>query len=138
MAPLHVVHVLHTLRTGGMEKGVTTLVSHSSPDVRHSIVCLTTSGAMAERLPPGTPVLEMNKGPGNSPRFLWRLSRQLKALRPDVIHTRNWGGHDGVIAARLFGHRGVVHGEHGWEMADVAGAHSRRRKVRRFLSRWVA
>lgn len=31
---------------------------------------------------------------------------QLKALKPDVVHTRNWGGLDGIIAARLAGIRG--------------------------------
>lgn len=137
MAAIHVVHVLYSLGTGGLEKGLTTLIARSPSAFRHSVVCLSTSGEMAALLPPGTPVFEMHKPPGNSPRFVWRLARKLADLRPDVVHTRNWGGLDGVIAARLAGHRHVVHGEHGWEMGDALGASRRRRVLRKLLSRWV-
>lgn len=137
MGDLHVVHVLHSLGTGGMEKGVTTVVRNASPRVRHSVLCLSTSGPMAQRLPPHTPVVEMHKPPGNSSHFLWRLSRQLLEMDADVVHTRNWGGMDGIVAARLAGVRGVVHGEHGWDVGDVAGKKWRRRWVRKLLSRWV-
>jgi sugar transferase (PEP-CTERM/EpsH1 system associated) len=77
----------------------------------------------------------MGKPPGNSVRFLFRLAKALRELRPDVVHTRNWGGSDGIVAARLAGIRRVVHGEHGWDASDPRG--ERRRRARRWLSRLV-
>ena len=135
---IHVVHVLHALGTGGMERGLTNVIRNRSRGFEHSVVCLTQSGEMARLLPKDTEVVEMHKPPGNSPRFVWRLSRTLKQLRPGVVHTRNWGGMDGVIAARVAGLRRVVHGEHGWDMADPEGRNRKRRLARRWLSRWVS
>jgi sugar transferase (PEP-CTERM/EpsH1 system associated) len=134
---IRVAHVLHSLETGGMEKGVTTLVRNASPDMEQIVVCLTTSGPMARNLPEGAHVVEMRKPRGNSIRFFWKLARTFKKLGVDVVHTRNWGGMDGIIGARLAGIRAVVHGEHGWEIVDRHGQSARRRKVRRFLQRWV-
>jgi sugar transferase (PEP-CTERM/EpsH1 system associated) len=134
---MRVVHVLHSFGTGGLEKGVATLTRHGSEDIEHVILCLTVSGDSARLLRPGTPVLELHKPAGNSFRFLWRLSRALKDLAPDLVHTRNWSGMDGIIAARLAGIRSVVHGEHGWGMDDPDGRSPRRVRVRRLLARWV-
>lgn len=136
-APVLVAHVLYSFGTGGLEKGIATVVRAASPEFAHTVVCLTESGASARLLPPGTRVIELRKAPGNSPRFLWRLSRVLRGLHPQVVHTRNWSGIDGVFAARLAGLRGVVHGEHGWGMDDPDGLDPRRLRVRRFAQRWV-
>jgi len=66
--------------------------------------------------------------------FLARLAVRLRRLRPDVLHTRNWGGIDGVLAGRLAGLPAIVHGEHGWEMDDLRGASAKRQLIRRTLS----
>lgn len=135
--PVRVAHVLYSFGTGGLEKGIATVVGNASPEFEHIVVCLTESGASARLLPPGTRVVELHKPPGNSPRFLWRLARALRSLRPDVVHTRNWSGMDAVVAARLAGIRNVVHGEHGWGVEDPEGLNPKRLRVRRFLDRWV-
>ncbi len=133
-APLRVVHVVYCFRTGGMEKGIVTCIRNASPDLRHVIVCLTVSGEMERLLPPQTPLLALDKPPGNSVRFLWKLAGVLRSLAPCVVHTRNWSGMDGIIAARLAGIRAVVHGEHGWEALDPRGDNRKRLVVRRVLS----
>jgi sugar transferase (PEP-CTERM/EpsH1 system associated) len=132
-----VVHVLHSFGTGGLEKGIATLARNASRCFRHIILCLATSGESRKLLPPNIEIYEMNKSAGNSALFLLALSRKLKSVRPDVVHTRNWGGIDGIVAARLAGIRCVIQGEHGWAMDDPEGILGRRLKARRFLSRWV-
>jgi sugar transferase (PEP-CTERM/EpsH1 system associated) len=82
-------------------------------------------------------VLELKKPTGNSIVFIWKLAHTLKSLDPDVVHTRNWGGMDGIIAARLMGICSVLHGEHGWGMEDPNGLQPKRVYIRRFLNRWV-
>ncbi|MBA3037208.1 MAG: hypothetical protein FP814_12025, partial [Desulfobacterium sp.] len=100
---IRVVHVVYSFATGGMEKGICTTIKTGSGDFEHIILCLTSSGEMANQLPEGTPVISMGKKPGNSGRFILKLSKTLKQLKPDVIHTRNWSGVDGILAARLAG-----------------------------------
>ena len=65
---------------------------------------------------------------------MFRLRRSLRALRPDIVHTRNFGTLDAVVAARLARVPVVIHGEHGWDTADVDGSSRRRRRIRRWLS----
>ncbi len=137
MKKIRVAHVLFSFGTGGLEKGIATLAQHASEDIEHIILCLSSSGESEQLLPKGARVLSLGKSDGNSVAFLWRLSRILSSLRPDVVHTRNWSGMDGIIAARLAGCRKVVHGEHGWGMDDPYGLDRKRVNVRKFLSRWV-
>lgn len=120
-----------------MEKGVATLVGGTGSDIEHVIVCLTKAGRSTRLLPPGTRVIELGKPPGNSFRFIRMLSRTLGDLRPDIVHTRNWGGVDGVIAARLAGIRAVVHGEHGLVGDDPSGLNRKRLFIRKLVDRWV-
>ena len=88
-------------------------------------------------LPSGTRVIELRKPPGNSVKFLWRFAQILKPLQPAIIHARNWGGTDGILAARLAGIRMTIQGEHGWEIDDVAGLNRKRLIFRRLIEGWV-
>jgi sugar transferase (PEP-CTERM/EpsH1 system associated) len=136
VAKIRVVHILYSFGTGGLEKGIATLVRHSSAGFEHQILCLTTAGSSTRLLPAGLPVFEFRKRPGNSLISLWKLARAIRCLKPDVVHTRNWSGLDGVIAARLAGIRSIVHGEHGWDLEDVDGLRPRRLRIRRLLASW--
>ena len=137
MNKIRIIHVLHTFGTGGMEKGVATIVQNSSELFEHIILCLHSSGETARLLPPGTPIIELHKPPGNSMVFLWKLTRTLKSLKPAIVHARNWGGIDGIIAARMAGIRQTIQGEHGWRIDDPEGLNSKRLKTRRFIDRWI-
>lgn len=108
-----------------------------SADLRHTIVCLDRAGESTRLLPDGTHVVELRKPPGNSPRFLWRLQTTLRSLQPDVVHSRNWGGVDAILAAGLFRVAPVVHGEHGFDMGDPNGRSPRRLRLRRVAARLV-
>ena len=121
-----------------MEKGIATCAEHSSPDLEHTVVCLTSSGRAEGLFPPDTTILEMRKPPGNSFRALWKLARELRGLRPCVLHTRNWAGIDGVIAGRLAGINSIIHGEHGWDVDDLHGESRKRRFIRRQVSGFTA
>ncbi len=138
MSTIRVLHVLHAFGFGGLEKGIATVIRHGSPSFEHVILCLANTGESQSLLPDGTRVIELHKKEGNSPRFFFSLARQLRALQPDVIHTRNWGGMDGIIAANLAGlRRKVVQGEHGWGMEDAYGHSPKRVWIRRLLSMGV-
>ncbi len=128
-----VVHVVHSLATGGLENGVINLVNNAGPEFRHSIVCMTAPGAMRYRVNPNVDVHALGKRPGQDPAAFVRLVRLLRRLRPAVVHTRNWAAYDAIPAARLARVRAVVHSEHGREMADPEGRNARRNRIRRLL-----
>jgi len=137
MNKIRVIHVVYSFATGGLEKGIATVVRHAAPDFEHLIVCLDRSGETARLLPLGTRVIELRKPPGNSIKFLWRFAQILKPLQPAIIHARNWGGTDGILAARLAGIRTTIQGEHGWEIDDAAGLNRKRLIFRRLIEGWV-
>lgn len=128
-----VAHVVHSLATGGLENGVVNLVNTAGPRFRHVVVCMTTDGALRERLKAGTEVFAVGKRPGQDPSAFVRLVRLFRAIHPAMVHSRNWAALDAILAARLAAVRVVVHGEHGREAADPEGRSARRNRVRRIL-----
>lgn len=79
----------------------------------------------------------MHKREGNDWRLIPKLVKLMKDRKPDIVHTRNWGTVDGIVAAKLAGVLTVIHGEHGWNMDDPMGQNIRRRIARKLLSRVV-
>ena len=131
---LRIAHVLHALDVGGTENGTVNVINGLAGDFEHAVVTMAGEGRLASRLPAAVSVVRVAKRPGNDPRAVLGLVRTLRALRPDVVHSRNWGAFDAVYAARLAGVRAVVHGEHGREASDPRGENRRRSALRRWLS----
>jgi glycosyltransferase involved in cell wall biosynthesis len=132
------VHVVDSFGIAGMEKGVSAVTRGTCDEFDHTLVVLRYLHPVTAPLPEGTAIIKMDKRPGISLRFLWRLSRTLRELEPSVVQTRNWGSVEGIVAARLAGIRNVIHGEHGWSVVDPHGRDRKQVLARRFLSRWVS
>ena len=114
--PVRVMHVVYTLRTGGMEMGVVKLVNGLDPGRVQSAICSTTpAGAEIKALVQrSVPVFELSRRAGNDVRVVRDLYRVFKRERPHVVHTHAWGTLlEGLVAARAAGVPVVVHGEHG-------------------------
>jgi sugar transferase (PEP-CTERM/EpsH1 system associated) len=142
--PVHVVHVIQHLQTGGLENGLVNLINGlSTPALRHSIVCLNDYSDFRTRITARpVEVIAIRKRPGKDPAHYSRLYRALRRLQPTVVHTRNVGALDSILVARLAGAPFCVHGEHGWDMHDLDGTSPRYRRYRKllrpFVSRYVA
>jgi sugar transferase (PEP-CTERM/EpsH1 system associated) len=132
-----IAHVVHSLGIGGLENGLVNLVNGSAPGVRHVIVCMTADGRLRTRLRAGVEVITVGKREGHDVRAFATLVRCLRRVGPHIVHSRNWGTFDAVLAARLAGVRAVVHGEHGRDIADPEGRDPRRNRVRRLVSPMV-
>jgi sugar transferase (PEP-CTERM/EpsH1 system associated) len=135
---IHAVHVLDSLAVGGMENGVVNLINATRDRLRHTVVAMSARGPLSERLPASVAVHCIEKRAGMDLGAVLRLGRLLRSLRPDVVHSRNWGALDTVVAARLVGIRTLVHGEHGREAKDPGGLDPRRNRLRRLLSPLVS
>lgn len=134
-----ILHVLHSFNTGGLENGVANLINQTEGrEFQHDICCISKSGNSVRKLiRSNAAVYELNKKPGNDWSIIPKLTKLIKKVQPDIVHTRNWGAIEGIIAARLAGFPRVIHGEHGWNMDDPHGQNFKRRLARKILSHWV-
>jgi sugar transferase (PEP-CTERM/EpsH1 system associated) len=64
---------------------------------------------------------------------LLALLRVMRDFRPFIVHTRNWGALEAILAARLAGVPRTIHSEHGYELDTIGGLPWRRRLIRRGL-----
>ena len=115
------------------------LVNRMDPErFRHDVVCIGSDGPMASRIEQaGVSVHAIGKGQGSDYGLALKLAQVMRRRRPGIVHTRNWGSVDGILAARMAGVPVVIHGEHGREAADPEGRNRRRTLARRLLGRWV-
>ena len=133
-----IMHILDSLNVGGLENGVVNLVNSLNHDkFIHVICCLREVGVMAERLHrKDTEIISM--GNDSTDYFMpIKLMHLISRLRPQVVHTRNWGTIDGIIAAKLARVKYVIHGEHGREFTDLHGSNYKRNLARWILGRWT-
>jgi len=114
-SPIKVMHILHTLGTAGLQKGVVNLANQLNPmDFEISICCLEKSGVFEKRLNPGTKVFVMNKPPGIDYVLPLRLAKLFRREKPMIVHTHDLGTYlYGAIGAKLALGPKIIHGEHG-------------------------
>ncbi len=142
-APL-VVHIIHRLAMGGMENGLVNLINSTPPGrYRHEIISMTDSTDFRQRIRvPDVRVHELHKKPGKDPGSYINLWKCLKSIKPDIVHTRNMSAIEGQASAFMAGVRRRVHGEHGWDVADLHGKNRKyiwmRRILSLFIQRWVS
>ena len=133
--PIKILHILDSLNVGGLENGVVNLVNSLEREkYSHIICCLRKVGPMAQRISKvDVKIFSMNN---NSRDYLMplKLRRLIRCFNPDIVHTRNWGAIDGIIAAKLAGVKYIIHGEHGREYTDLQGSNFKRNLARRMLA----
>jgi sugar transferase (PEP-CTERM/EpsH1 system associated) len=138
----HLVHVVHSLQTGGTEIGLVNMVGALAREFQHTVIGMVEGGPLEARLPVDVAVHRLGKRSGLDLGAIGRLASILRALRPDIVHSRNWGAFDAVIAGAIARVPSIVHGEHGREANDPAGLDRRRNRLRRWtaplVTRYVA
>jgi sugar transferase (PEP-CTERM/EpsH1 system associated) len=134
-----IAHVIYRLDTGGLENGLVNLINRIPAErFRHAIICLTDYTAFRRRIQRGdVSVFALNKPPGNSPLLHFKLWRLLTQLRPDIVHTRNFGTLEAMLPAALAGVPVRVHGEHGHNIVDLDGSNRKYQWVRRAMKPFV-
>ncbi|HEY0063611.1 MAG TPA: TIGR03088 family PEP-CTERM/XrtA system glycosyltransferase [Telluria sp.] len=133
--PRLVVHLVQQLEVGGIENGLINLIRHMPADrYRHAIVCLKDYSTYHAHIQSrGVEIISLNKREGKDFGHYLRMFRTLRALQPDLIHTRNLHGIEGQLVAALAGVKLRVHGEHGREMNDLYGRRLKYQLLRRML-----
>ncbi len=129
---LRVLHVISYMGRGGAEMGILKLIAGLGEEFEHRIC--TTRGFDTDFVRSHFSEEKMYVAGSSDLELqfpLFRLSRIMCQYRPHIVHTRNWGAIEGVLAAKLAGVPVVVHSEHGYEVDMFSGLPIRRRIFRR-------
>ena len=130
---VRVLHVIPQLRPGGTEHALLRLIRGLGEEAFEHRICATRGfdpefagqHGVSEKLVVAGRFDEAFQFP------LFRLTRIIRAFKPHVVHSRNWGGIEAIVAARLCGVPNVIHSEHGYEVDSLEGMPLRRRLFRR-------
>ena len=130
---IRVVHIIYRLDVGGLENGLVNLLNRFLVDrFSHAIFCLSHATDFRQRIQrEDVEIVEFHKPAGKHLPTYGRVFRELRRLRPDVVHTRNLGTLDMAWVAHLAGCAVRVHGEHGWSVEDPQGKSARYRLLRK-------
>ena len=133
--PIKVMHILHTLGTAGLQKGVVNIANQlNSNGFEISICCLEQSGVFEERLNSGAKVFVMNKQPGIDYVLPMRLARLFRSEGTMIVHTHNFATYlYGALGAGFALSPKVIHGEHG-SLLQPPDGQPRHLVIRRYLS----
>jgi sugar transferase (PEP-CTERM/EpsH1 system associated) len=129
---LRVLHVISYMGRGGAEMGILKLMSGLGAEFEQRICA--TRGFDAEFIRNKVPREELYVAGSSELKLqfpLFRLARIMRSFKPHIVHTRNWGALEAVLAAKLAGVPVAVHSEHGYEVDMFAGLPLRRRIFRR-------
>jgi len=115
--PIRIMHVVDTLERGGLENGLVNIIGRMDPvKFEHAVCTIRGLGANLDRLPVERVQLLSLADSGSVSRFHTpALIRAIRKFEPDIVHSRNWGTIEAVLAARLAGVPAVAHSEHGFE-----------------------
>jgi sugar transferase (PEP-CTERM/EpsH1 system associated) len=132
--PLHICHVIHRLEFGGLQNGLVNIVNGlDRRRFRHTVLCLTDATAFKARITnPDTRIVEIHKAAGKDAGAYWRVWKTLRALKPDVVHTRNLPAVDMIFISRLAGVKRIVHSEHGLDVFELDGRNAKYNRLRRW------
>jgi len=134
-APPLICHLIYRLDYGGLENGVVNLINSLPADRwRHKIVCLAGHSDFSQRLRGDVEIIDCPKQAGQDPGLHLRLWRLFRAMRPDVLHTRNLSTLEAQAAGWAAGVPVRIHGEHGHDVHDLDNRKQRYRVMRRVFA----
>jgi sugar transferase (PEP-CTERM/EpsH1 system associated) len=115
--PIRIMHVLESLGIGGgVETGVAHLIEGMDRQRFEHILCAVFPvGPWIERFRI-VPLVPLEQPRKRLAVQVVPLTRAIRQMNPDIVHSRNWGALEAVIAARWVRHCRVIHSEHGVEV----------------------
>ena len=136
--PLRIMHVFDRLDVGGTEKVILKLVNGFEGGVfQHSICTLRGAEPSTTSWASGVEIMDAGREGATFQFNVPRLAKLMKAFRPDIVHSRNWGGIEAIVAARMARVPVILHSEHGYELEMSDGLPIRQRMFRHLVYRWA-
>ncbi|MEE9393069.1 MAG: glycosyltransferase [Planctomycetota bacterium] len=132
---LQICHLVTSFDTGGLQNGIVNLCNYGSDSsFRHTILSLQAKDGMKARLRRGD-VRTLDFDGGRKLSAYRAIAAVLRDIKPDILHTRNWGTWpDGILAARAASISACIHGYHGRDLSNANSESMKRRMIGRGLS----
>ena len=134
---LRVLHLITSLRVGGAERQLLTLLRAFDRDrIDHTVAVLQSPGALESEVEAlDVPLVRLGHRRRNAARTIARTRGLVQSRRIDVVHAHMLLGADYARFARIMGARArVVFTEH----QQIEARSGRQRRLERFLRRWTA
>jgi sugar transferase (PEP-CTERM/EpsH1 system associated) len=134
---LRILHVLNQLGTGGTEFGVLKVIQGLQEDpFEHAICAVRGMHSEFEVSVSLDGRCFLNNGSPHGFRLdVFPLYATMRRYRPHIVHSRNWGAIESILAGRLARVPVIIHSEHGYELDMLKGLPLRRRITRWFFYR---
>jgi sugar transferase (PEP-CTERM/EpsH1 system associated) len=131
---LRILHFVVRLGVGGTEHGVAKIVSGlDSKRFKHRVCAV-------RGIDPAFPWMQafdrevVEVGAQRGRQFpIRKLIGIIREFRPHIVHSRNWGSIEAVLAGKLARVPVLIHSEHGYEIEMLRGLPIRRRLIRRAM-----
>jgi glycosyltransferase involved in cell wall biosynthesis len=133
-SPPRVAFVLHVMQVAGAEVLVTEIIRRLGGQIDPLVLCLDAVGPLGEQLrAAGTPVACLDRKPGRDWGVAWRMARELRRHRTEVIHAHQYTPffYAALARARCWFRPRLLFTEHGRHFPDVVSP--LRRTVNRLL-----
>jgi sugar transferase (PEP-CTERM/EpsH1 system associated) len=132
---LRVLHVVARLGLGGTEHGVLKVLNGLGEEQFEHRLCAVrgVDPDFAGRMNVLSKAYSAGTAKPGLQFPLFRLMRIMKEYRPHIVHTRNFGALEAILAARLARVPVAIHSEHGYELEILGGLPYRRRILCRAL-----
>jgi sugar transferase (PEP-CTERM/EpsH1 system associated) len=128
---LRILHVFSQLGVGGAELVAAKLARGLGTEQFEQRFCAVRSAAEDFEKKLGGAAFALGRsGPGFQ-FAVFDLARVMRAFRPHIVHSRNWGAIEATVAARLARVPVLIHSEHGYEPDMFNGLPLRQRLFRR-------
>ncbi len=133
--PPLIVHIIFRLDFGGLENGLVNLINNMPADkYRHAIICMTETTEFSRRIKvDGVQIFELHKKEGQDFSIYPKMMRIFREIRPDIVHSKNFGTIEAQLISFLAGVKYRVHSEHGRDVDDIDGKNRKRIWIRRIL-----
>ena len=136
LAPVRILHVFDRLYLGGTEKNIVKLLHGLDPDRFEQCICpIRGASPEAQSWVCDTPIVHTGKVNAQFRFNVPRLVQTIRRFQPSIVHSRNWGGIEAIVAARIAGVPVIIHSEHGYELDMHNGLPFRKRILRHLAYR---
>jgi sugar transferase (PEP-CTERM/EpsH1 system associated) len=116
MQPIRIMHVVESLGVGGgVETGIANLIERMDPKRFEHILCAVfRMGPWSDRFQV-VQVIPLEQKEKKMSTQVGPLARAIRRVNPHIVHSRNWGSLEAVLAGRWVRSCRLIHSEHGVE-----------------------
>jgi len=131
---IRIMHVVDTWAVGGLQNGLANLIERMDEAHFEHVICTMRPAdrTNAQSVPAGrAQVICLSEEESNCRFQAPALTRKIREVKPDIVHTRNWGTFEALLSALRVGRCARIHSEHGMDLDSTAKESLRRLICRR-------